>query len=480
MLARSVNDPDYFNTVILNRSPYWSGAAKGVAGQKEWCKDLVDHRVLALEQGNMTGKDYFVGGIIPWWLYTRPNSLVIVTGPGQSIIGSVTWKEVRKAIEGAPFNMGATISKGIKTSPHTVTLGTGWQALGFSTTSVERGSGQHAKYLLVIVEEASGVEQEAWDAIASLGFLKLLVIGNPLRPDGGFVDYCEQAMKDMVAGIPKHLSVCHRNVPSTAGPHAHLESSKFGMASKTWIEEQGRKFGVESLWYRSHVLAIRPTINSEVLIPIEHIDACTSDAAKAAAIAQRGKLKGGDKVIACDVGEGVGNAQTVIIVRDDMGILEIHASAFTDAEGAAEQMVRLKDKWGVLEKDMSYDAAGNTGKKMKNHLKKLGCGRAHAYFGSDPGGRWTVNQRTASALALARRLNPKHFPGPGRTQPPFHIPPFPQWETMREELEALRSRLKKDKVALETKEEMRDALGRSPDYADCLTQTFWRAAKDGS
>jgi hypothetical protein len=35
-----------------------------------------------------------------------------------------------------------------------------WHALGYSTTSVERASGQHAKDLLVIIEEASGVEDE--------------------------------------------------------------------------------------------------------------------------------------------------------------------------------------------------------------------------------------------------------------------------------------------------------------------------------
>ena len=55
----------------------------------------------------------------------------------------------------------------------------GWQALGFSTTSVERSSGQHAKHLLTVVEEASGVEDFVFDAIDSLGYERLVCIGNP-------------------------------------------------------------------------------------------------------------------------------------------------------------------------------------------------------------------------------------------------------------------------------------------------------------
>ena len=60
----------------------------------------------------------------------------------------------------------------------------GWHALGYPTTSVERASGQHAKDLLVIIEEASGVEDEIWNALYSLKYSKLVAIGNPIRAEG--------------------------------------------------------------------------------------------------------------------------------------------------------------------------------------------------------------------------------------------------------------------------------------------------------
>ena len=42
--------------------------------------------------------------------------------------------------------------------------------------------------MLVIVDEAVGVEDEAWQAIDSLGFSKMLVTGNPIRADGKFAE----------------------------------------------------------------------------------------------------------------------------------------------------------------------------------------------------------------------------------------------------------------------------------------------------
>ena len=37
----------------------------------------------------MIGKDYWIAGIILWWLLTRPDVLCIITGPSQMVLGSV-------------------------------------------------------------------------------------------------------------------------------------------------------------------------------------------------------------------------------------------------------------------------------------------------------------------------------------------------------------------------------------------------------
>src|SRR5271165_4683959 len=278
-LLRSKNDPSYFNDVILQRGPMWSA-------QKEWSEAVVAYRQVCIESGNMTGKGWWIAGLILWYLWTRKESLVYVTGPGQTSLGAVLWKEVRRAVEGSRFwragLLPAVVSPGIKASPATVVVRPGWQALGFSTTSVERASGHHAKSLLVVCEEASGIEQEAWDAIESLGYERLVAIGNPIRADGHFALLSDQGDRDALEHRPAQVSCKHFVVPSTMSPHAHLARSPVGLADKVWLEAVGREPGENSPWYRSHVLAQRPKLASETLIPQEWLNLALSDATAAA------------------------------------------------------------------------------------------------------------------------------------------------------------------------------------------------------
>jgi hypothetical protein len=468
LLATCHDDPDLFNSAILGREPFWRG-------QVEIAQSIVDYRITAVYTGNAVGKDYLVGSVIPWWLCTRYQSLVIVTGPSQTVLGSVTWKEVRRAIEGSKFPLSARFSQGIKSSPQTVTLGTDWQALGFSTTSVERASGQHNRKLLCIVEEASGVEDAIYDAIDSLKYVRLLLIGNPIRATGRFVELIRQAEKDKQDGIPKHRACNAIRIQSTDSPDAHLEESPRGLADKTWLADVARRYGVDSLWYRSHVRAEIPSVSSDRLIPNSWLDW--------AAASVRPPLRPFDPVhatrrISCDLGEGVGRDSTCIIVRDDLGILEcIAGNALGLAEAAAE-IDRLARKWRIPidEERITYDRVG-VGRDLRNHLARYGI-RAIGYAGagSAKDKKGFTNLRSEAAWKLRQRLNPDwsidpKFPEATR-QIPFHLPPNQHWPQLRQELEALTYDLVGNQTRLIKKEDLCDILGRSPDRSDALIQSF--------
>jgi len=482
LLLECRHDPDLFNSAVLFRNAYWSGKATGHSGQVEWCRSVAEYHTTTIETGNALGKDYWIGGIIPWWLWTRPHSLVIVTGPSQTLLGSVTWKEVRRAVEGCPFwpeFLPARLTEGIKSSPQVMEVCSGWQALGFSTTSIERMSGQHASELLVVVEEASGVDPHVWEALDGLKASKLIAIGNPIRATGGFVDLCDRGLSDANLGIPPLKAVRHINTPSTASPHAESEKSPFGLADKTWLDSMARKYGKDSLWYRSHVLSIRPKLSHERLIDPAHFDWCTSVRAKEGVEALRQAGKGGKRRISCDVGEGVGNARSVILVRDDVGFLEVVASAYKTPVDTADEIAALAGRWRVQAENVSYDGAGTTGKRLGNALDGRGMVGCRPYFGGGSGGRRCTNMRTAAAVAFARRIDPDNFVGNGRDNPPFHIPNSEHLPAMREEILELKYELKGDKSALEDKHSLMERLGRSPDFADCVTQSFREEAIRG-
>ena len=49
--------------------------------------------------------------------------------------------------------------------------------------------------------------------------------------------------------------------------------------------------------------------------------------------------------LGCDVGEGVGRSQSVIVVRDDLGVLEIFANQFESKAETAHKIFGLAQKW---------------------------------------------------------------------------------------------------------------------------------------
>jgi hypothetical protein len=478
VLSWCIDDADLFNDLILQRSPYWSSAGTANAeypGQREWCELLATYHTICIETGNAVGKDYWVGGVVPHWLWTRPQSLVIVTGPGQSVLGSITWKEIRRAIFNCPFwpwPLEASVTEGIRTSPHMVTVAPGHMALGFSTTSVERASGQHAGNLLVIVEEASGVEDDVWEAIDSLGASKIIAIGNPLREDGGFARLCDQGDDDARNGIAKHRAVCHVRVPSTASPHAHLERSPVGLASGGWLEAMARKWGRDSSWFYAHVLAIRPKISAQALLPEPWLDWALACSARRA-IMPPGHPVLATRRIACDLGEGVGRDSTCVLVRDDWGVVEVEFGREMGLPEAAECIARKASDYGVPPLRITYDRVG-VGRDFPLHLQRHGLQDALGYAGAGkPRSTDFKNLRSEAAWKLRQRLDPSWLPGGlASDKVPFAIPHGPFWPRMREELKTLQYKLVGRKTSLIDKEDHRTVLGHSPDLADALVQSF--------
>ena len=329
---------------------------------------------------------------------------------------------------------------------------------------------------MVIIDEASALEPEIRDSIQSLGYERLVAIGNPIRADGPFIEMIRQADADARDGIPPRLATNAIQIPSTDSPHATWEKSPWGIADKTFIESSYRDYGGEhSFWCNSHIHAIVPTVSAQRLIPDAWLDYATS--------VQRQSQPPNHPVhrtrrIAVDLSEGVGRDDTAILVRDSNGILDCDARNSLSLADAAEATARLATRYGIPAERISYDGLG-IGRDFPKHLAKCGLTGCIRYVGGgtpdEP--RRFFNLRTESAWWLHDRLNPdRHaddrFPIISR-QPPFHIPPRAWWALMRQDLAALTYELVGERqVKLIKKEDLMETLGRSPDRGDALIQSF--------
>lgn len=463
------DDPVGFNDRVLGRPRYWQK-------QHEIAEAIARHKTVIVPTGNSVGKSYCAAGIVLWWLYTRPGSLVVATAPSQTLLGTVLFKEIRRAKAMSREPLPGAVTESPNASPQTLLVdSTGWGVLGIATRGVERLSGQHNPELLIVVDEASGIEDDIWEALDSQNAQKMVVFGNPLRAEGRFRDLSARAEREKSDPTIPDLDRIHEiRIPSTDSPDIHLARSPRGLADKGFIEASRRQYGDNGLWWRTHILALFPEISSDVLIPEAWLDWCTRPEHRSGVSPT--DPRGGRKRIACDLGEGVGRDRTVVLVRDDLGILEVSASRTDGLAEAAKLISGLAIKWHVEHGSITYDKSG-IGKNLHNHLARYAVSDAKGYAGSGrprDHGSFT-NLRTEAAWKLRNRLDPNWCPDPrfpGVRQPPFHIPCGPWWPQLREELKTLSYDLVGKQTRLIPKEEHCERLGRSPDLGDALMQSF--------
>ncbi len=449
-VLRSSRDLDRFNSVILARARYWSR-------QREICRSLETYRTTAVPTGNGVGKSYLAAGAILGFSASRPGSKTVVAAPTQAQLSGVVWSELEAAWTCAARN---GMPLGGRVRPLLYELGDNWRVEGFGSGSVESKSGRHAGELLAVVDEASGVPSSVLEALDSLNPSKILYLGNPLRPEGKFYDVCE-----LSADNP-HVNVIR--VPSLESPDIGLTRSPRGMADKTWLESSRYEYGEDSIWWLCHVLAQFPGTIAEGLLPIPWLNA-------AALVVY---VPGGDRWIGVDIGEGTGGDPSVLVCRDDNGVIDHETSNRWDLETVAERTKAMSDRHEVEPTRVVYDQNG-IGADFDNRLRTAGLSGAKGYKGSRSGGDKFTNLRSASAWGLRRRIDPArttretagHFKI-WKPQQPFALPKH-LLDRYRPELQGLRYQLAgSGEIALENKEEFVKRLKKSPNFVDALIMTF--------
>ncbi len=230
--------------------------------QQDILKALVDNDRVAVRSGNGPGKTFLSSIAALWFFCCFFQSAVITTAPTWAQVELLLWKEIRDnitksemlrpAIELAPRDCAAyMIQDGRITSPK-------WMMVGRSTNKKENMQGFHNPYLLFIVDEASGVDDEIYEAIQGtqtqkgVQASKLLIIGNPTRPDGYFYD------------------VFHSR--SAGWKVFHLNSEESPRVSKKWIQQMKDEYGEDSNFYQVHVRGNFPTYGEDTLIPLHWIE----------------------------------------------------------------------------------------------------------------------------------------------------------------------------------------------------------------
>lgn len=249
------DDPAFFHREVLGHEPWEK--------QLEISLSIRDHRNTAIRSNNGSGKTYHMAREALRFLYAYgPDAVVINTAPTWTQIENQFWRNLRDAYQKARYPLGGNL---LKTK---LDIDETWFALGIANdeNNMEAFQGWHAKNILVIFDEASGISPKIYEAalgaMAGGSIVRFVLIGNPTQNSGPFFD----AFRDQT------FSKIHISAFDTPNVKAKRQVLP-GLVTWEWVEELRQKYGEDSDIYRVRVLGHFPRHASDTLISIDLIEA---------------------------------------------------------------------------------------------------------------------------------------------------------------------------------------------------------------
>ncbi len=259
--------PFYIQTDDHRASPV--SFAHQVLGVDLWSKQVdvleaLGHNPrVAVKSGNGLGKGFSAAVALLWFLCCHDPAIVLSTAPTFRQVRHVLWREVRKLYNNAHYSLGA------KVLDTRLELSENRYALGLSADSDDEFQGFHSPNMLIVVDEAEGVEEPIYEAIEGVMTsenCRLLLIGNPTTMSGSFrrAFYQDRELYKTIT------------ISALESPNVQENSSPVrGLATKRWVSERLRVWGAENPIYQARVLGEFPDQADDTLIPLSAIERAT-------------------------------------------------------------------------------------------------------------------------------------------------------------------------------------------------------------
>lgn len=242
-----------------------------ILGVEPWSKQIEiieavrDHDRVAVRSGHKVSKSHSAAGIAACYYCSFADARVVMSSTTARQVDQILWRELRMMraragrctlckeadpdgrriprpcphsaiIEG---EMGALARTGLKSQDFR-------EIVGFTAREAEAVAGVSGRHLLYIIDEASGVPDEIFEAVEGnrAGGARIVLFSNPTRTSGEFFD----AFHDK-AEFYHGIQVSSEETPNVLSGEKVIP----GLATRTWIEEKRREWGEESPMYKVRV-----------------------------------------------------------------------------------------------------------------------------------------------------------------------------------------------------------------------------------
>lgn len=430
--------------------------------QREILQAVRDHPKVAIPSCHSAGKSFTMGLLCCWWVDAHPagEARVISTAPTSKQVDAVLWNEINQHHE--RLNLPGHTNK------REWYLGRFLAALGRKPPDhVEAAfQGLHARYLMVIFDEAYGIPLHLWNegsSLASNENARMVAVGNP-DGSGEFEKICQPGSGWHV------IHISYRDTPNFTSEFVTPRLSEM-LISPGWVADRRQNWGEHSALFQSKCEGRFPTVGSPwQVVPHDWATQC-----------RYLELPVNPEVpTEAGVDVGAGNDRTVVTIRRGPTILHVQQFIDPDPVKTVGHVGLLLREWGV--KFAKVDSIG-IGWGIYGALRMLSSRHAtsptdvtthdasvipiNVGMGATPGNEHLYLNRRAEMWWLGRELS--------RTKRwDFSALNVDLQDQLIRELtmpdyEILDA---KGKVKIEPKEQIIQRLGASPDVAESVLLAF--------
>lgn len=404
--------------------------------QHEVFESVVQHKRTAVKSGNAVGKTLISAEITLWFLLSYfPRAKVVITAPTWHQVEEIIWNEIASLYNRALLPIGGKL---LNTS---LEFNEDCFAIGISTNEVNRFQGFHSENLLVILDEALGVEPVIWEAMEGLHPSRVLAIGNPLEGVGDFYNcFSSRLWNKITINCEDCVKWQERNhkIP--------------GLVTREWIDERVDEWGRGSPLYEARVLGDFPLEAENALIRRDWVEQCR----KTEPLDDEEEAY---RIEACDLASKHGKSETVKTYRYGHTIKEIKAYHIPLTE---TRDILIWDYMQKRLKSLVIDADG-MGEGLDDMLREK-----HVAFEAFHGGYASKafdetkykNLRSQFYCIVAKKFEKGLYS--------LSSLPAKEYEILKNQLCSIKVKLPdaRGRVQVETKEDMQARQVKSPDYAD--------------
>lgn len=428
--------------------------------QCEILEAVRDHEQVAVRSGHKIGKTLVAVILALWWYCTRPDGRVVATATTANQIDRVFYREFRRRFRQAKVPIDGTLGELARTGLKAIDFR---EVVGFTAREVEAVAGVSGAELLYVVDEASSLSQEIYEAIQgnlASGSGRILMISNPTRSEGPFFEVFHHKKGGW------HL--LHYSSADVAEACRGREVP--GIASVSRIEQWKADYGEESVFYRVRCLGdfimneMGKAISLDLILAAQdRWEDAPDDGLLSIGLDPAGPGQGGDETAFCIV-----RGCKMVALFTFHGLTEdaivAHLLSFFQTYRRGDEIPQvILDIEGPIGSSLAYRLHPMSDDFVARRPRE--SFRVYGVKASAPARRQPViYNRTREELAanLHDWLKTGAISRDLKLEVELHTP---TWET-----------LTSGKLQLMAKDDIRAKIGRSPDRADALSLAVWNPA----